>query len=258
MARVLDIGDWRGDPEPLVKMRLLAFMFFPEDHRAREEFIAANEEEIRIINEGAKKDNLLISALERSKRYQTSKKEVMHAYIAGHVLMTIRAIAEHHGIHHATVNKAVSVVAADIARDSRRTYDGTTRVPCSTSAVRHAWGKFKHVSHLWAALLNMGPNDTRSLFHDKPNDIADHAYEVTGVFDFDWRRLLSIAEDMRRFGEEHRSRPSSGVDLPSSILDPDLSWRAPNDLEVPSISLCSFPLSERAIGDLRSYTSDHR
>ncbi|MEZ5933896.1 MAG: hypothetical protein R3F54_18490 [Alphaproteobacteria bacterium] len=202
-------GVFDGWPEGITAPPLLAIMTFPRDTQRQLEFCEAAREQLRLINCQEPKD-LLFNVIQGARdRYLHDGNPLLRGSIAGHLLVILRQIAEHHKRHVVSLRKAMVIFEAS-ARDDRTR--GNKKIPTSRNSLLTIWSAYKPVAHLWAAyLVTMWTKHPD--FDSKPDD------ELTSVFG-DVPLLLSVAERMREFGERQMlaDKEHGGAERP--ILDP--------------------------------------
>ena len=134
-----------------------------------------------------------------------------HGEHAGDVLLAVRALAREQPAV-ASLGKAIRMHAADMHNVDREP------VLRSESKLRAAWDEFQSVAHFWAAC--------RLLL--RSSEYGDGA-------DIDWPLLTALAENLRRWGENHRSPTgSTGTGrTEATLLDPASGWRVPDQALLP-------------------------
>lgn len=110
----------------------------------------------------------------------------------------------------------------------------TPGVPISERSQHESWKVFSPSAHLWTAmfLLSCGESD----------DPGKLKFGTLMLKHDDIPRLLGYAEFFRKIGETlvpKGQRPTANSPC-SSVLDPEDTWKPPEDLEVPEVELDLF------------------
>lgn len=227
---LLELGGWPDQPDGLELPRLLAVMLFPEDQTRREEFLAWAREQANLYDAKAATQAPLYRALDQLKKYFIQRGlPVKAGELAGHILITLRRLAEHHADLGATLTHAKNVVSRCVV--SARSFDGRP-VASSPRTLHAAWASHRNVAHLWAGHGLLAEQRYRIASRDGRVVTAD---KCQPIFD-ELPLLLALAESMRAFGEGHdlddRSRQTR-----APALDPSATWRCPAEFVLPEIDL---------------------
>ena len=211
---ILEIASSTEDRREIIMggPRVLATMLYPSDEFQRKhcvELFGAFED----LQEESSREAVWIS-LQQS--LISSEKQIRSGIIAGHILCLVRQMHIHHPTVEASVGKA-SYIISEVCTILGK--------PVKRSTIMKAWGEFKPVSHLWAAgwVLANAP---------QPNydGVLMNSLFLTIINHFKCRKMVSVAEDWRRFGENHQNRQDS------CTLDHNETWAAPRGYEVTSPS----------------------
>lgn len=249
---VLDISDGKGGLKPGALDTLMAVMAYPSDEPAEVEqrkllqclwlycdFLSPEREKSSEAIPIEIRDLRRLLFLNPQKVHDDYEKQRQKGHIAGHILSNIEIVARITP-GKASVNRAVGV-ALMVARgkgkigeavlatrpdfeiqvgpDWKRPWEGQSRSPrynISEAKIREYWSNFKSVSHFWAAQTY---SKNRSLF----GAAEDKSYEFLD--------LLADAEHLRKIGEGHFARGQKKHN--NSTLDPDATWKTPDDLALP-------------------------
>lgn len=223
---------------------ILAAMFYPTDEEKRNQFLAS-EVVGRIIDEHTGDDGItpgpsLLKALWKcpgpEKTRQQAFNQTEGGCIAGDVFLFVLNHSADGGS--ASLRKAEHVIAADIAQVCN--YGGEQLKGVSERTVRKHWGAFRSVAHLWGA------------YRLKP--------DLLGSPLMDWRPcrsssilpFLAVAEILRNWGERLTTEGHGGKYGP--VLDPETTWKVPDGLDLPPVTLGIPPLTDWARDQLEEYT----
>ena len=228
---ILDIIDDTGELRQLAPVIIAAVMLSPADERRRNEIIATG---------------YVDTALQISQPIPPEIAEVIHCrasaatitsqagpqgylgWVAGQILLFILR-CDAHRPEDASVRKAINIIERALARADR--LQGR-KFSSSTATLRKAWGDYKSVSHLWAALHLL--------------EKGEYGLNTENLTEF-----LGTAEFLRRRGERHHPPPKHAKTTPT--LASNETWRAPEILGLPHIAFEAPPLSTQELAWLTEY-----
>ena len=167
------------------------------------------------------------------------KPEILHnakhqgfdGWLAGQILLFILRCAAHQP-KDASVGKAVYVMERALVLLKN---EQGRPVSASRSTITNAWGKFKNVSHLWAAVYI----SEQSINALNPDNL---------------REFLATAELFRNQAEAHVPPPRRAKAAP--LLAEGEAWAAPDRLELPTIAFEPPSLFPNELAWLTEYKAD--
>ncbi len=230
----LDIIDDDGNLKQLAPIVVGAVMLSPTDEKWREEIYATGylatatkvEQGIpakigAVIDSGPGKPAILSNA-----KYQG-----YDGWLAGQVLLFILRCAAHQP-KDASIGKAVYVMERALVL--LKNQQGRP-VSASRTKITNAWGKFKTVSHLWAA--------------EHISEKSIYALNADNLVEF-----LATAEWFRNHAEAHVPPPRRAKAAP--LLAEGEAWAAPDRLELPTIAFDPPSLFPTELKWLTEYKAD--
>lgn len=112
------------------------------------------------------------------------------------------------------------------------------------------WGDYQSVAHLWASALHWSGKSTFSWESELDREwIKDPAGKL---------RFLAMAEAFRTMGENTYAHGQKRRRNPSPLLDPSQSWRVPEDIALPSVSIDLPEPQEGLVKALKAYSPSRR
>lgn len=217
----------------------MAFMLFPRDASARDQFLALNTFE-KILKLKARKATVPISFLRhladapsRNDYDELVGQRAVAGLIAGRLLIHVASMADHHP-QHASVLKAVELSSHFLAQDKE--------LPSSPASIKKYWSHYRDISPFWAAhwiYTEQAPG----------RELADEPEETLLGF-------LGIAEWFRKRGESIIARGQAEKHGP--VLDPKKTWKLPQDLEADDIEVLIGQPTELTMEILRRYRAPKR
>ncbi len=228
---ILEIVDRSGRLVQFAPTIIAAVMLSPNDARRRNEIEAAGYADTAIQVDHPTPAKIM-AHIHLGPGTNTLLKEAQSqgylGLIAGQILLFVLRCAAHKP-EDASVRKAIEINERALAREAR--LQGR-KFPNSTTKIRNAWGDYKSVSHLWAALHILEKGE----YGLNPENLTE---------------FLGTAEFLRRRGEEHYPPPKRAKATP--LLAPNEAWRAPEILDLSYITFEAPALSAQELDWLAEY-----
>ena len=212
---ILQLGEWENfEGVSLLDWNapicLMATMLYPSNERRREE-AAALARAAKPYHDAASFNRTLGNIV--VERFAEPKPR-QYGVVAGRILYLIRRIADHHPGYEAGVNKAVSIIEAELESTPRSEREGC---PASKTFIREAWASHKSVAHLWAALalsvsfesITTTVRSLRPLGTNMPTGSTEYRSKCLG-----WLRTGSTPQKITR-SDRFLISPSVHVDSPT-------------------------------------------
>ncbi len=227
----LDIIDDNGKLKQLAPVYVAAAMFSPTDERRRDEIIATGYVDTALqVRQPLPPE--IVEVTHSGPGTATISSQAGHqgylGWVAGQILLFVLRCAAHRP-EDASVRKAIEINGLALVREER--LQGR-KFSSSTTTIRNAWGDYKSVSHLWAALHIL--------------EKGEYGLNTENLTEF-----LGAAEFLRGRGEGHYPPPKRVNAEP--LLAPNEAWRAPEILGLPHIAFEAPPLSKQELCWLADY-----
>lgn len=238
---LLQIANDLGELDGLSFTRLFGVMLFPDDPGRQEELVAVCQRMEGLREDGAHDVRADLGPVLRRSDLLGDLRRRVDCAMAGTVLLTVRKM-EQEGVAEASVHKAVSLVEAQL-RELRqhvqflgpKTWGVGRRA--NRKDLMQAWSTLRPVAHFWSALMILGEADKYGGFAAAALSL-DPDLPASLIRDPETLRLvLGLSENMRLWGEAHRTR--GGL----TTLRPDETWRIPSGLASVCATLVMPPLS---------------
>jgi len=162
--------------------------------------------------------------------FRDARKHASKSWIAGELLLFLLNVARVHPEETVSISKGLSVLR-EVLR-GKPTWDGGN-VEFSIRTGWTAWSRFKPVAHLHAVLQVSMQDETLDLGPDRER------WEVPSLDHLP--TFLALAEHLCELGTE------------AGLLDPDTTWRVPENVSLPTATVEFPPLPETALRALAEY-----
>ena len=206
--------------------RVFAVMLFPKDTSKRDEFLAFARAQAPL--EPLSPDGEVAPFYQVLNHARADfLKRVRRGSLSGEVLRTLLQIHAHHRKERPdepSINKAIAVFAR--------------RAVLAQSGLESAWGDFRPVAHLWAALV---------IHYKYAIPPGPHPSDNEGLL-----RFLAVAESIRLDAEKLTTRGRSAV------LRPAETWKVPPRIALEEVKIQVSPLTAVELKELRSYRASQR
>lgn len=248
---VLPLTDGDGVLQDDAPLWLLAIMHFPSSLERQQEFYAASWARM-ILSREARPESMTLGSeavelLADAKTFDQQQKDIQALFVRGYLVGEVLALIcfkSQYDPASASRNKAQylqRLCLEDAARANPR-----MSWPKSERSQHQSWREFSPVAHLWAGLILFSQWESGSS--------EDASFRVLGFRHDEIPQLLGFAEYFRKIGEKFEptgQRPTA--ESPSkTVLDPEETWKCPEDLEIPEVDL-EFTPSEETVSLLDQY-----
>ena len=233
---VLPLMNENGDLADDAPLTLLAVMNFPRSLERQTEYYAASWARV-ITSREIPPDRMSMSPgavtlLANASPFEQQQKDVQNRFIralqVGETLALVCCMIQNDPSS-ASRNKAQYLQRKNL--DAEVEADPSLKLTRSERSQHENWREFSPVAHLWAGLLVFS--------HEGVTDSNDVTVEKFKVKHDDIPRMLGLAEFFRKIGETFvpaGQRPTEKSPS-TTILDPDETWKCPEELEIPTVDL---------------------